>query len=143
MQLLLDRIVLLLARQTVLLLLLLDMLRFYVLPLRWRVLPISNVVRSVVMLLGIAVLYCVWGLLGAAHQPRRRLVDVATDDRELRHDLRRLLLHLRMHISHQSTTGNARCSREPWPPGQQPLHQLCIPNIPSTRQLLKEPGRHG
>ncbi len=41
MQLLLDRIVLLLARQTVLLLLLLDMLRFYVLPLRWRVLPIS------------------------------------------------------------------------------------------------------
>lgn len=59
MQLLLDRIVLLLARQTVLLLLLLDMLRFYVLPLRWRVLPISNVVRSVVMLLGIAVLYCV------------------------------------------------------------------------------------
>lgn len=41
MQLLLERIVLLLARQTVLLLLLLDMLRFYVLPLRWRVLPIS------------------------------------------------------------------------------------------------------
>jgi hypothetical protein len=38
----------------------------------------QNVVRSVVMLLGIAVLYCVWGLLGAAHQPRRRLVYVNT-----------------------------------------------------------------
>lgn len=100
MQLLVGRVVLLLARQTVLLLRLHDMLRFSVLPLRWRVLPISNVVRSVVLLLVIAVLYRVWGLLCAAHQPRWRLVDVAADDRELRHDLRRLLLHLRMHISH-------------------------------------------
>jgi hypothetical protein len=38
----------------------------------------QNVVRSVIMLLVIAVLYCVWGLLGAAHQPRRRLVYVDT-----------------------------------------------------------------